>query len=209
MPFWANPEINLFWDWDFSTFFIIIWFKSTKMKLRPYFTMELVHKLMKNTLKYLIYSPLTEKVLTEWLCINKTGQLVEIWIDEKSVPGNLCSCVGFITCLRGKFEDEWRVARVLSPLLHQMQVTQPPPPTRAVDPERGKQGGERWAESNNISTPNNHIFYLFVYTVCTFKAFFVCLVVAFEAEKTAASWQVSEWYNISLIFFPPAQSLQL
>ena len=136
----------------------------------------------------------------------KQDILLKWW---KVSPGNLSSRLGFITCLRGKFEDEWRVARVLSPLLHQMQVTQPPPPTRAVDPERGKQGGERWAESNNISTPNNHIFYLFVYTVCTFKAFFVCLVVAFEAEKTAASWQVSEWYNISLIFFPPAQSLQL
>ena len=39
------------------------------MKLRPYFTMELVQKLMKKTLKYLFYSPLTEKVLTECPCI--------------------------------------------------------------------------------------------------------------------------------------------
>ena len=35
------------------------------MKLRPYYTMELVQKLMKKTSKYQIYSPLTEKVLTE------------------------------------------------------------------------------------------------------------------------------------------------
>ena len=35
------------------------------MKLRPYFTMELVQKLMKKTYKYLIYSPLTEIILTE------------------------------------------------------------------------------------------------------------------------------------------------
>ena len=61
-------KFNLFWDWDFSTLFLIIWFKSTKMKLRPYFTIELVQKLMKKTQKYLIYSPLTEKVLTEWPC---------------------------------------------------------------------------------------------------------------------------------------------
>ena len=40
-------------------------FKSTKMKFRPYYTMELVQKLMEKTSKYLIYSPLTEKVLTE------------------------------------------------------------------------------------------------------------------------------------------------
>ena len=39
------------------------------MKFRPYYTMELVQKLMKKTSKYLIYSPLTEKVLTEWPCI--------------------------------------------------------------------------------------------------------------------------------------------
>ena len=39
------------------------------MKFRPYYTMELVQKIMKKTSKYLIYSPLTEKVLTEWPCI--------------------------------------------------------------------------------------------------------------------------------------------
>ena len=38
------------------------------MKFRQYFTMELVQNLMKKTSKYLIYSPLTEKVLTEWHC---------------------------------------------------------------------------------------------------------------------------------------------
>ena len=35
------------------------------MKLRPYFTMEKVQKLMKKTQKYLFYSPLTEDNLTE------------------------------------------------------------------------------------------------------------------------------------------------
>ena len=34
-----------------------------------WYTMELVQKLMKKTSKYLIYSSLTEKVLTEWPCI--------------------------------------------------------------------------------------------------------------------------------------------
>ena len=47
--FESTLKFNLFWDWGFSTFFLIIWFKSTKMKLRPYFTMELVQKLMKKT----------------------------------------------------------------------------------------------------------------------------------------------------------------
>jgi len=61
-------KFNIFWRWDFSTFFLIIWFKSTKIKFRPYFTMELVQKLMKKTSKYLFYSPLTEKVLTECPC---------------------------------------------------------------------------------------------------------------------------------------------
>ena len=58
-----------FWEWDFPTFSLPIWFESTKMKLRPHFTMELVQKLMKKTWKYLIYSPLTENILTEWHCI--------------------------------------------------------------------------------------------------------------------------------------------
>ena len=80
--------------------------------------------------------------------------------DGKLVPGNLSYLLsGFcnVTCLRGKFEDECRVDRVLSPPSSDA-VTQPPPPhTRAVDPESGKQGGEHRAESNNISTPNIHI----------------------------------------------------
>ena len=42
-------KFNFFCGWDFSTFLLIIWFKSTKMKLCPYFTTELVHKLMKKT----------------------------------------------------------------------------------------------------------------------------------------------------------------
>ena len=45
----SQPWNLTFWEWDFKTFFLIIWFKSTKMKLRPYFTMELVQKLMKKT----------------------------------------------------------------------------------------------------------------------------------------------------------------
>ena len=59
-------KLNLFIGWDFSTFFLLIWFKRTKMKFRPYFTMERVQKLMKKTYKYLIYSPLTEDNFTEW-----------------------------------------------------------------------------------------------------------------------------------------------
>ena len=35
-------KLNLFLGWDFSIFFLFIWFKSTKMKFRPYFTMERV-----------------------------------------------------------------------------------------------------------------------------------------------------------------------
>ena len=66
--FQATPKISIFLGWDFSTFFLLIWFKSTKMKFRPYYTMELIKKIMKKTSKYLIYSPLTEKVLTEWPC---------------------------------------------------------------------------------------------------------------------------------------------
>ena len=64
--FKPTQKFNLFGGWDFSTFFSFIWFKSTKMKLRPYFTMENVQKLMKKTQKYLFYSPLTEDNLTEW-----------------------------------------------------------------------------------------------------------------------------------------------
>ena len=49
---WAilNYPWNLnFLRMRFSNFFLIIWFESTKMKLRPYFTMELVQKLMKKS----------------------------------------------------------------------------------------------------------------------------------------------------------------
>ena len=42
-------KFYLFWGQVFSTFFLIIWFKSTKMKFRPHFTMELVEKLIKKT----------------------------------------------------------------------------------------------------------------------------------------------------------------
>ena len=47
--FEPTQKINLFCGWDFSIFFLFIWFKSTKMKLRPYFTMGKVQKLMKKT----------------------------------------------------------------------------------------------------------------------------------------------------------------
>ena len=47
------------------------------MKFRPYYTMELVQKIMKKTSKYLIYSPLTEKVLTEWPCNTETLFIAE------------------------------------------------------------------------------------------------------------------------------------
>ena len=46
--FQPTQIFNLFWKWDFSIFFILIWLESTKMKFRPYFTMERVQKLMKN-----------------------------------------------------------------------------------------------------------------------------------------------------------------
>ena len=55
-------------DEIFQFFFSFIWFNSTKMKLRPYFTMEKFQKLMKKTQKYLIYGHLTEDNLTEWHC---------------------------------------------------------------------------------------------------------------------------------------------
>ena len=42
-------KFNLFWGRVFSTFFLIIWFKSTKIKFRPQFTMDLVEKIMKKT----------------------------------------------------------------------------------------------------------------------------------------------------------------
>ena len=36
-------------DMRFKKKFLLIWFESAKMKFRPYFTMELVKKLMKKT----------------------------------------------------------------------------------------------------------------------------------------------------------------
>ena len=35
--FEPTQKFNLFWGWDFSTFFLFIWFKSTKMKFHMYF----------------------------------------------------------------------------------------------------------------------------------------------------------------------------
>ena len=49
------------------------------MKLRPYFTMELVQKLMKKTWKYLINSPLTEKALTEWPCTTQVSKRITVY----------------------------------------------------------------------------------------------------------------------------------
>ena len=61
-PFWATPEILFFLMRRFSNFFLnFIWYESTKMKLRPYFTMELVQKLMKKTLKIPKLQPLDWK----------------------------------------------------------------------------------------------------------------------------------------------------
>ena len=70
-----------------------------------------------------------------------------------------------------------------------MQVTQPPPPTRAVDPERGKQGGERWAGLNEtIYLPQISTFYICLSTHSVLlKSFGFVMVVVFEAEKTAAA----------------------
>ena len=42
-------NLTFFCGWDFSTFFLLIWLKSTKIKLRPYFIMEKVQKLTENT----------------------------------------------------------------------------------------------------------------------------------------------------------------
>ena len=43
------PKSYFFLGWDFPKFFLLIWFECAKMKFRPYFTMELVQKLMKKT----------------------------------------------------------------------------------------------------------------------------------------------------------------
>ena len=85
-------KFNLFWDWYFSTFFLIIWFKSTKMKLRPHFTMELVQKLMKKNWKYLIYSPLTENILTECPCMILSLIQSKIWFRFTLIGMNRGIC---------------------------------------------------------------------------------------------------------------------
>ena len=95
-----------------------------------------------------------------------------------------------------------------------MQVTQPPPPTRAVNPESGKQGGERWAESNNISTLKYpHLTFVCLSTHSVLLKFFgFVMVVVFKAEKTKRQLLhlVSD-SEVQLIryVFPPAQSPQL
>ena len=40
-------KIFLFLRWNFATFFLFLWIKSTKMKVRPYFAMQKVQKLLK------------------------------------------------------------------------------------------------------------------------------------------------------------------
>ena len=45
-PIWGTPN-KLFLRWNLSTFFLFLWIKSTKMKVRPYFAMQKVQKLLK------------------------------------------------------------------------------------------------------------------------------------------------------------------
>ena len=46
----SHPQnFPFFEDEIFKKKFLLIWFESAKMKFRPYFTMELVKKLMKKT----------------------------------------------------------------------------------------------------------------------------------------------------------------
>ena len=56
-PIWATPEYLPFLKKKFINFFLFLRIKSTKMKVRQYFTMEKVQKLTENTWKYLIYKP--------------------------------------------------------------------------------------------------------------------------------------------------------
>ena len=48
---WANLshpwKSYFFLRWNFATFFLFLWIKSTKMKVRPYFAMQKVQKLLK------------------------------------------------------------------------------------------------------------------------------------------------------------------
>ena len=48
---WANLshpwKSSFFKIWNLSTFFLFLWIKSTKMKVRPYFAMQKVQKLLK------------------------------------------------------------------------------------------------------------------------------------------------------------------
>ena len=47
-PIWATPENLLFFlRWKFSTFFLFLLIKCTKMKVRPYFPMQKAQKLLK------------------------------------------------------------------------------------------------------------------------------------------------------------------
>jgi len=54
------------------------------MKFRLYLTMELVQKLMKKTYKYLIYIPLTEKILTEMSLYDLNKLLWDIFLFQAS-----------------------------------------------------------------------------------------------------------------------------
>ena len=45
----SHPRNFPFFEDEILKKFLLIWFESAKMKFRPYFTMELVKKLMKKT----------------------------------------------------------------------------------------------------------------------------------------------------------------
>ena len=72
------------------------------MKFRPYYTMELVQKLMKKTSKYLIYSPLTEKVLTEWPC--STWQRVDVKSSTQEYCHKGSADIDWVEVVLGKGE---------------------------------------------------------------------------------------------------------
>ena len=47
---WATPEnFPFFKRWNLFTFFLFLLIKSTKMKVRPYFAMQKVQKLLKTS----------------------------------------------------------------------------------------------------------------------------------------------------------------
>ena len=48
-PIWATPENPPFFKGEIYFFFLFLWLKHTKMKVRPYFDMQNVQKQLKTT----------------------------------------------------------------------------------------------------------------------------------------------------------------